>query len=84
MTTPHEFHGPEISYLRNRENGVLAGDTPDAFAGAVLRLLSDEQFRQSLAQRGLANSRLYSAEAMADRLVAGIAACLEQGRYRRR
>ena len=84
VTTPHAFHGPEISYLRNRENGVLAGDTPDAFAGAVLRLLSDEQFRQSLAQRGLADSRLYSAEAMADRLVAGIAACLEQGRYRRR
>lgn len=81
VTTPRAFHGPEIAYLRDGENGVLASDDPRGFADAVLRLFRDEAYRQTLAQNGVADSRLYSAEAMAERLVAGIVACLSQARY---
>lgn len=81
VTTPHAFHGPEIAYLRDGQNGLFADDTPEAFAAAVLRLLSDETYRLALAQGGLADSHLYSAETMAERLVSGIETCLRQGRY---
>jgi glycosyltransferase involved in cell wall biosynthesis len=81
VTTRHAFHGPEIAYLRNGQNGVLCDDTAESFAAAVARILSDPAYRALLAQGGLADSKLYSAEAMAQNLVGGIVTCLRQGRY---
>ncbi len=79
VSTHTALHGPEISYLEHGINGLLAGDSPEQYAGAVLNILQNRGFAAKLAQNGLRASEFYTLSAMAERFVAGIAHCLNLG-----
>ncbi|MFD2265584.1 glycosyltransferase family 4 protein [Lacibacterium aquatile] len=76
VSTRNAKHSPEIAYLRDGENGILAGDGAEAYAEAVARLLADGEFRQRLAAQARADGRAYTIEAMADNFMGGIDRCL--------
>jgi len=78
ITTELRTHGPEIAYLENGINGIMAANSLTAYADAVTRYLSDKQYETSL-RTGCAKSRkLYTVENMAERFSAGILQILDQ------
>ncbi len=79
-------HGPEIAYLRHRENGVLIedGTDPDRYARAVIEVIEDEALQQRLRAGCSADTARYSIEAMAARFAAGVRSALAAPRRDRR
>jgi glycosyltransferase involved in cell wall biosynthesis len=76
VSTRNAKHSPEIAYLRDGENGVLAGDGTEAYADAVGRVLADHEFRARLAAQAKADGHAYTIEAMAENFMRGIDRCL--------
>ncbi len=76
ITTATALHSPEIAYLRHGENGIIAGDSPQAYADAVLSLLFDPKERQRLGANALAASSEYSVENMAKKFAQGVSRCI--------
>ncbi|HYD32648.1 MAG TPA: hypothetical protein VEB64_17535, partial [Azospirillaceae bacterium] len=76
VSTRNALHSPEIAYVRDGENGFLTDDTPEAYAEAVLRILSDPAFGRAVAENALAASRIYTLENMVDRFMDGLRTCL--------
>lgn len=74
VTTAYPFHGPEIDYLRHGENGWLVDDwqSVDAYADAVIHLLSDETQRGELAAGAMTDGGIYTIDTMANRFADGI------------
>ena len=79
-------HGPEIAYLRHRENGVLIedGTDPDRYARAVIEVIEDEALQQRLRAGCSADTARYGIEAMAARFAAGVRSALAAPRRDRR
>lgn len=79
VTTVDALHSPEISYLVDGVNGVIVpGDgSGGRYAGAVARVLTEEELRERLILGCRRSAQLYSAEAMADRFVIGILSALK-------
>jgi glycosyltransferase involved in cell wall biosynthesis len=76
VTTATPHHGPEIAYLHGGENGLVAGDSPQTYADAVLSLLCDPKERQRLGANALAASSEYSVENMANHFAQGVSRCV--------
>lgn len=76
ITTATARHSPEIAYLRDGENGLVAGDSPQTYADAVLSFLSDPKEQRRLGANALAASLEYSVENMAEKFAQGIMLCL--------
>lgn len=83
ITTTTAKHGPEIAYLRDGHNGVLAHDSADAYGAAAVRLLKDPQRMAVISSNAFGDSRRYTIENMASRFVEGASRCLTMRRYRR-
>jgi glycosyltransferase involved in cell wall biosynthesis len=82
ITTSTAKHGPEIAYLKDGANGVLADNTAEAYAEAVVALLNDGKRMAAISANALADSRRYTIENMANRFAEGAARCLAMERYR--
>jgi glycosyltransferase involved in cell wall biosynthesis len=80
VTVDRAFHGPEVEYLRNGENGVKlpAGTDPQGYAIAVSRLLRDEEERKRLQAGCRDSAQVYTIEAMASRFAAGVLMALDR------
>ncbi len=79
MTTTHTArHGPEVAYLRDGENGVLSGDTAEAYSQAVLAVIQDPIRLQKMKSNALADSERYTLEDMVQRFANGIAAAVHE------
>ncbi len=76
ITTRTARHSPEVAYLRDGENGVYAGDTPDAYSRAVLEVIQDTAPLQKMKQAALADSDRYTLQNMVRRFADGIEHCL--------
>ena len=77
ITTATAMHSPEVAYLENGINGIIAGDDPDEYAAAVVQLLSDQEHYRKLSEAALSASKLYTVEEMANRFADGIYSCLQ-------
>ncbi len=84
VTTENRLHGPEISYLRNRVNGLMVapGDSVAAYAEAVAGLLENDEELATLRQGCTEEALKYSTEDMCRRFAGGVMEALEAPRYR--
>lgn len=76
VTTRTARHSPEVAYLRNGENGVYGGDTPEAYSRAVLDVIQDPGRLQKMKQAALADSERYTLQNMVRRFADGIEAAV--------
>jgi glycosyltransferase involved in cell wall biosynthesis len=76
FTTDCGLHGPEISYLKSGQNGVMTGDDLDIYVDAVVTTLSDPAKIKKLRAGTRYSASRYTIENMAERLCNGILACL--------
>lgn len=76
MTTRTARHSPEVAYLRDGENGVYGGDTPEAYSRAVLDVIQDPGRLQKMKQAALADSERYTLQNMVRRFADGIEAAV--------
>jgi len=72
ITTKTARHSPEVAYLRDGENGVYAGDTPESYSCAVLDVIQDVGRLQKMRQACLADSERYTLENMVNHFAEGI------------
>jgi glycosyltransferase involved in cell wall biosynthesis len=72
ITTVLPTHGPEIAYLDNGVNGVIAANSLQAYTDAVIRYLGEGE-RETALRVGCARAReIYTIENMAERFSAGV------------
>jgi L-malate glycosyltransferase len=70
------YHGPEIEYLVNGKNGVLAKNDPLSYASQVISVFSSTSLQRNLRQYALDTARTHSMDAMVSNFRQGIHACL--------
>lgn len=78
VTTDLPYHSPEIAYLEDGVNGVVVKDSQDvdAYASAVCRVLSDDDYYHLLRNGCDLATQRYSIEKMVARFEAGILAAV--------
>jgi glycosyltransferase involved in cell wall biosynthesis len=69
-------HGPEIAYLKDGENGIVAHGNPGNYANRIINLLSDPTEYQRLCAGAREGAKRYTLKNMVDRFAAGIERCL--------
>jgi glycosyltransferase involved in cell wall biosynthesis len=76
MTTRTARHSPEVAYLRDGENGVYCGDTPEAYAKDVLDVIQSPVRLAEMKAKAFADSDHYTLENMVKNFAGGIEAAL--------
>jgi glycosyltransferase involved in cell wall biosynthesis len=78
VTTAEALHGPEIEYLRDGVNGLMAdpGGTPQAYARTVITLLRDPARIGRLKSGCAISARTYTLDAMVERFAEGVRGAL--------
>lgn len=76
VTTKTARHGPEIAYLRDGENGVYGGNTPELYSRAVLSIIQDPIRLQKMKATALVDSERYTLKNMVQRFADGIESAL--------
>ena len=69
-------HGPEIAYLEDGVNGVMTDASLDAYASAVVKLMTNEHERASLIDGCRRMTAHLSVESMSTRFADGVEQCL--------
>jgi len=82
ITTAIDYHSPEISYLLDGINGVIAPESSTAseFAQVVCELLADPQRLAILRAGAVESGAELGVEPMAEAFASGVAAALERDR----
>ena len=83
VATHENNHGPEIAYLENGIDCVMAPRRVEAYADAVVSLLTQPQRLRDMQQRCLQKASTYSIEAMVDNMRRGVMAALDAPELRR-
>jgi glycosyltransferase involved in cell wall biosynthesis len=78
VTTPYKFHSPEIAYLENGVNGLIAPDNVDLYSRAVIELLENKSVYERMQKGCEVSAREITLEKMVDRFCDGIIRCLER------
>lgn len=76
MTTTTARHSPEVAYLRDGVNGMATDDSPEAYSGAVLEVITNPERLASMKQAALADSERYTLENMVLHFADGIEAAI--------
>lgn len=76
LTTRIGIHGPEIEYLEEDINGLMAEAHPGAYAEAVASLLSHSDRLVKLQAGAAASAEKYSIESMVENFRTGVQSCL--------
>jgi glycosyltransferase involved in cell wall biosynthesis len=78
ITTAVDYHSPEIEYVRDGSNAVVVADASnvEAYADAVLAVLSDDAFYNRLTEGCRSASAVYTLDAMVERFARGIVCAL--------
>jgi len=80
ITTKYAYHGPEVEYIENNNNGIITADNLDAFVEGVKRVLQSKELLARLRDGcGLAVQR-YTLSAMVENFATGIKAALHAPR----
>jgi glycosyltransferase involved in cell wall biosynthesis len=75
-TTKDSRHGPEIAYLEHAINGLKTEGNVEAYATAVITLLSDPTKYAAMVSAGFEAAKRYTLENMVNRFCTGIEHCL--------
>jgi L-malate glycosyltransferase len=76
LATRLATHPPEVSYVVDGENGWLAPHEPQAFADAIVMVLSDPAIMRKLRCGAEAAGKRYTMESMVNNFKRGIEECL--------
>jgi L-malate glycosyltransferase len=76
LTTKIPIHSPEVEYLEDGCNGLVTEPSPQAYADAVIRLLSTQDELRTLKAGAQASCQRYSIETMVNNFHRGIRDCL--------
>jgi glycosyltransferase involved in cell wall biosynthesis len=76
ITTTGAKHSPEIAYLRQRNNGIMTGDSVEEYTQAVLALINNRTLLTQYQNSSLADSEIYTLDNMVTNFVNGISQCL--------
>jgi len=81
VTTNIPYHSPEFEYLVDGTNGVVVSPADDvsAYADAVVKVLTNTQYRESLITGGKHSMSQFSIENMAENFATGVMTCLGKG-----
>ena len=64
VTIEYPFHGPEIEYIKNYKNGIIAKNNMDDFNRKVIELMNDEFLTSQFVTQGLAELNTLNTETM--------------------
>ncbi len=80
ITTDAPGHGPEIDYLQHGVNGVRVkdADSVDAYADAVVRVLTDDPWRDHLIGGAKQAASTYTIENMAQHFCGGVVRAIDR------
>lgn len=76
VTIQYPFHGPEIEYIKNFENGIIAEHSIEDYYEKVTLLLGNQELRDSIIINGLAEIKFLNIEEMVNNFSTGIEKCL--------
>jgi len=77
ITTDFPYHSPEIEYLENGKNGIMAANNTEDYSKLVIDLFHNREKICSLKEGCLKSSTLYSTENMVENFTNGILKCLQ-------
>ena len=80
VTSTDARHGPESSYLRDGENGLVVKGEAGDYADAIIRVLQDPALYSKLQAGALVGARHYTLQNMVARFADGIERCLMMDR----
>jgi glycosyltransferase involved in cell wall biosynthesis len=80
MTTQFPYHGPEISYLKNGENGLMTEDDLESYVAGVSGTLLDREELDRLKSGCRTAASIYTVKTMIENFGTGIVACLADDR----
>jgi glycosyltransferase involved in cell wall biosynthesis len=80
ITTRNKLHSPEISYLKNYENGIITENTLEDYSNTVLKLIKDPELQQKLSEGCDRARKIYTIDNMADNFYRGIKTILKEDR----
>jgi glycosyltransferase involved in cell wall biosynthesis len=75
-TTSDARHGPEVAYLKDGQNGIIADGGPNDYAARIIELWSDPAAYQRICTRAKEGAKLYTLQNMVNRFADGIESCL--------
>jgi len=81
ITVDVPYHGPEMEYLANGKNGLVAENDASAYASQVVTFFSSASLQRELSQAALHAGRTYSIDAMVGSFREGIQACLRTANF---
>ncbi len=86
ITTDYPYHSPEISYLKDGENGLIVKPWPDPeeYARRAVELFRNPDRIALLARNALADAERYSVERMSANFANGVLKALSAPKFRRR
>jgi glycosyltransferase involved in cell wall biosynthesis len=76
VATHENNHGPEIAYLEDGVDCVMTERSVEAYAGAVVELLTQHERLGDMQRRCLLKASTYSIETMVDNMRRGVLAAL--------
>lgn len=79
VTTAWPWHGPEFEYLEHGSTCVVSGDGEQAYADALIRLLTNRLELQTMQEACRSNRGRFTIEEMAARFFEGIQRALNSG-----
>lgn len=77
VTIEYPFHGPEIEYIKNNENGIIAKNDMIDFNAKVIALMSDCRLSNLFVAQGLEELKTLNTETMVSNFGNGIITCLK-------
>lgn len=80
VTTADAKHGPEVAYLENGINGLMVQGDAEAYAKAVIDLLSNPAGYEQVRHAALVSAEQYSLDNMVEQFVSGMLHCLAKPR----
>jgi glycosyltransferase involved in cell wall biosynthesis len=81
IATQLPIHPPEVSYLRDGENGRMTAHTAHAFADGIVEVLTTPPLLEKLRHAAEAAGAKYTIEAMVENYRTGINQCLASTNY---
>lgn len=77
VTIEYPYHGPEIEYIRNNENGIIAKNDMIDFSAKVIGLMNDSKLTDLFISQGLEELKTLNTETMVSNFGNGILKCLK-------
>ena len=77
ITTTYRYHSPEVTYLRNKENGLITENSVESYVAGVSEVLANAEVLARLKHGCREAASIYTMQAMVANFGDGIIACLE-------